>query len=129
MAGPAPTPLASLSSQARSWRFDEAALAAEHARLNEDARQRISATAARRTGPAALTLQSAPDPASYLSPADESLLVGYYLEQLAKLSNVFQFPQTVPATATTYMKRFYLRNTCMDYHPKNVMCANDGRRL
>lgn len=30
----------------------------------------------------------------------------------------------VEATAMTYLKRFYLRNTCMDYHPKNIMYAN-----
>jgi cyclin H len=27
----------------------------------------------------------------------------------------------VEATAVAYLKRFYLKNTAMDWHPKNVM--------
>jgi cyclin H len=36
---------------------------------------------------------------------------------------MFRFPEEVEATGITYLKRFYLRNTVMDWHPKNVMCV------
>lgn len=45
----------------------------------------------------------------------------YYLTQISLLCGAFKFSEMVQATAMTYLKRFYLRNTCMDYHPKNVM--------
>ena len=57
----------------------------------------------------------------YLTIDDERSLVSYYLTQLSQLCRAFRYPEAVEATATTYMKRFYLRNTCMDYHPKNIM--------
>lgn len=34
---------------------------------------------------------------------------------------MFRFPEEVEATAVSYLKRFYLKNTVMDWHPKNVM--------
>ncbi|KAL8291802.1 hypothetical protein RQP46_002060 [Phenoliferia psychrophenolica] len=67
---------------------------------------------------------SAPPPPSeieYLTVSDELSLVTYYIQQVAALCTAFKFPVMVQATAMTYLKRFYLRNTCMDYHPKNVM--------
>jgi cyclin H len=66
---------------------------------------------------------SAPKPADveYLTVEDEQSLVTYYLQQLTRLCKMFKFPVNVESTAMTYLKRFYLRNTCMDYHPKNVM--------
>lgn len=64
-----------------------------------------------------------PSEIEYLTVADEQALVGYYLTQVVALCGALKFPEMVLATAITYFKRFYLRNTCMDYHPKNIMCA------
>ena len=61
----------------------------------------------------------------YLTVQDELSLVAYYLFQLTRLCKAFKFSTNVESTAMTYLKRFYLRNTCMDYHPKNVMCVHD----
>jgi cyclin H len=61
----------------------------------------------------------------YLTVQDELSLVAYYLFQLTRLCKAFKFSTNVESTAMTYLKRFYLRNTCMDYHPKNVMCVYD----
>ena len=63
----------------------------------------------------------APNEIQYLTVADELSLVAYYLAQLVRLCKTYKFPLPVESTAMTYVKRFYLRNTCMDYHPKNVM--------
>jgi len=67
------------------------------------------------------TAAPAPDEVQYLTVADELSLVAYYLAQLVRLCKTYKFPLPVESTAMTYVKRFYLRNTCMDYHPKNVM--------
>lgn len=63
----------------------------------------------------------APSDIEYLSVADEQLLVAYYLQQAVGLCGAFKFPEAVSATALSYLKRFYLRNTAMDYHPKDIM--------
>lgn len=55
--------------------------------------------------------------------------MAYYLTQVAALCGAFKYPEIVTATAMTYLKRFYLRNTCMDYHPKNIMYGLSGRLL
>jgi cyclin H len=56
-----------------------------------------------------------------LTADEEHLLVKLYITKVAQLSSFFKFPEEVEATAVTYLKRFYLKNTVMDWHPKNVM--------
>jgi cyclin H len=58
---------------------------------------------------------------SFLTADEEHLLVQLYITKIAQLSSFFKFPEEVEATAVTYLKRFYLKNTVMDWHPKNVM--------
>jgi hypothetical protein len=58
---------------------------------------------------------------SFLSFGEEILLVKLYLTKITVLCHLFRFPEEVEATAVSYMKRFYLKNTVMDWHPKNVM--------
>lgn len=62
-----------------------------------------------------------PDSVEYLTVSDELSLVTYYLTQVPLLCRALKYPEAVDATAVSYLKRFYLRNTCMDYHPKNIM--------
>lgn len=59
----------------------------------------------------------------FLTADEELLLVRHYLAKVVQLCSHFRFPEEVEATATTYIKRFYLANTVMDWHPKNVMCG------
>ena len=59
----------------------------------------------------------------FLTEDEELLLVRHYLTKVVQLCGHFRFPEEVEATATTYIKRFYLTNTVMDWHPKNVMCG------
>ncbi|GAA5867335.1 hypothetical protein JCM3774_003550 [Rhodotorula dairenensis] len=138
----APTPLYHLSSQ--SWRYSEDELAQIRKTLNEQAVDRVrklweQEQAHRHEEPALLqpnassSTATTPAPAStpttpplpseiqYLTVEDEQALVTYYLTQVAALCGAFKYPEIVTATAMTYLKRFYLRNTCMDYHPKNIM--------
>ena len=52
---------------------------------------------------------------------EENLLVKLYIGKVPQLCGHLHFPEEVEATAITYLKRFYLKNTVMDWHPKNVM--------
>lgn len=54
---------------------------------------------------------------------EEHLLVTFYVHKISQLCGHFRFPEEVEATAASYLKRFYLKNTVMDWHPKNVMCV------
>jgi cyclin H len=58
---------------------------------------------------------------SFLTPDEEHLLVKLYVTKITQLCGLFRFPEEVEATAASYLKRFYLKNTVMDWHPKNVM--------
>lgn len=53
---------------------------------------------------------------------EEVLLVRYYCAQAAKIVREgFQLPESLETTAVTYLKRFYLKNSVMEWHPKVVM--------
>jgi cyclin H len=58
-----------------------------------------------------------------LNADEEVLLVKLYLSKISQLCALFKFPEEVEATAMSYLKRFYLKNTVMDWHPMNVMYA------
>ena len=63
----------------------------------------------------------------HLSPKEELYLVRSYLVNLREFCRKFQPPmrKSVIATAFIYMKRFYLHQSCMEYHPRDigVTCA------
>lgn len=65
----------------------------------------------------------------FLTADEELLLVRHYLTKVVQLCGHFRFPEEVEATATTYIKRFYLMNTVMDWHPKNVMYGLNRKLL
>lgn len=62
-----------------------------------------------------------------LTPKEELYLVRSYLINLREFCRKFQpvMMKSVIATAFIYMKRFYLHQSCMDYHPRDigVTCA------
>lgn len=58
---------------------------------------------------------------SFLNQDEEYALVKLYVGKVAQLCSHFRFSEEVEATAVSYLKRFYLKNTVMDWHPKNVM--------
>lgn len=54
---------------------------------------------------------------------DEKLLLRHYELQMRELCKKFQpaMPRAVLGTAFHYFKRFYLNNSVMDYHPKEIL--------
>ncbi|EMD41772.1 hypothetical protein CERSUDRAFT_128886 [Gelatoporia subvermispora B] len=102
------------STQYRHWRYSLQQLAHTRAALNTAAVSAIrEAFESDEPGSSSNV--------SFLSADEEHLLVKLYVGKISQLCGHFRFPEEVEATAATYMKRFYLKNTVMDWHPKNVM--------
>ncbi|XP_071438799.1 cyclin-H [Hetaerina americana] len=59
----------------------------------------------------------------FLTPSEESLLRRQYELQLREFCRKFQppMPRSVAGTSFHYFKRFYLHNSVMDYHPKEIL--------
>jgi len=59
----------------------------------------------------------------FLSEHDEGEVVFYFSVKLAEFCEKFKppMPRYVKGTAFHYFKRFYLRNSVMDYHPKEIL--------
>lgn len=45
----------------------------------------------------------------------------FYCEHATKICRSFGLPESVESTAISYIKRFYLKNSVMEWHPKNIM--------
>ncbi|KAI0704928.1 cyclin-like protein [Cytidiella melzeri] len=102
------------STQYRHWRFSPEQLADTRATLNAAA-----VTAIRNAFEADSPGSSSQ--VSFLTADEEKLLVKLYIGMVSNACGHFRFAEEVEATAITYLKRFYLKNTVMDWHPKNVM--------
>ncbi|EAU92858.1 cyclin-dependent protein kinase regulator [Coprinopsis cinerea okayama7 len=108
------TPLYEASTQYRNWRFSRESLAQMRASMNEAAVKAIrSKIEANEPGSSANT--------TFLTPDEEVLLVKLYVAQVIAAGNKVRAQQETVSTAMSYLKRFYLRNTVMDWHPRNVM--------
>ena len=59
----------------------------------------------------------------FLSVVEERALQSFYESQLIEFCKRFNPPMPKPTTATAlhYFKRFYLGNSVMDYHPKEIL--------
>lgn len=141
--GQGPTPYYD-TSQFRNWRYSSLQLRELRQLLNQKAQEilarnqeleKVRPQAYRLNGRTVdkLTMQQAqislghtftdpPPPTTYLSVDEELLLVRFYCDQASKIvRDGFQLPDAVETTAVTYLKRFYLKNSVMEWHPKIVM--------
>uniref|UniRef100_A0A8D8PX23 Cyclin-H n=2 Tax=Cacopsylla melanoneura TaxID=428564 RepID=A0A8D8PX23_9HEMI len=101
------------SSQKKYWMFsDESELIALREKANQSFIQEHRAE---------LTDEEAKE--HFLSAAEERVLVRHYQLQLRDFCKRFNppMPKVVIGTAFHYLKRFYLNNSVMDYHPKEVL--------
>jgi len=107
-------PLYEASTQFKNWRYSPDHLAHIRSTLNEAAVGVIRKTfEAYEPGSSSNV--------SFVTADEEHLLVTFYIHKIGQLCGHFRFPEEVEATAASYLKRFYLKNTVMDWHPKNVM--------
>ncbi|KAM5456246.1 hypothetical protein MaudCBS49596_001267 [Microsporum audouinii] len=139
------------STQYRLWSFTEDSLRSIRANTNAVASERVRAAVRRAREArqqAALTPdQGTPNPnpsdneravtpartgagseqeIECLTPDEEFELVQYFCEKTMELGDEYKppLPTTVRATAIQYLRRFYLTNSPMTYHPKSIMpCA------
>ncbi|WFD32057.1 hypothetical protein MSPP1_003099 [Malassezia sp. CBS 17886] len=106
--GPRPSFLS--SSQGQHWMFSAATLASMRMATNEKLR--------------ALLKKRATAPPAVLSVDDELAITRFYLLRIGRLVRAFSLPPLVEATAMSLMKRFYLRNSTMQFHPKLIMLTS-----
>ncbi|KAL4925411.1 TFIIH complex kinase subunit CCL1 [Aspergillus undulatus] len=131
------------SSQFRLWSFTEDSLRTVRQNTNifasdrvrgalrraREARQSANSSAAGTPNPNGSDADSKAgeekDP-ECLTPEEEQDFVRYFCEQIIQLGESYKppLPTIVRATAIQYLRRFYLTNSPMTYHPKTIMpCA------
>lgn len=68
-------------------------------------------------------LQPEEIPEIFLTPAEERILVHSHETHLREFCKRFTppMPRAVIGTALHYFKRFYVYNSVMDYHPKEIL--------
>ncbi|KAJ0416000.1 cyclin Ccl1 [Aspergillus carlsbadensis] len=131
------------SSQFRLWSFTEDSLRSLRQNTNSlasgrvrdalrrarEARQSATSSAAGTPNPNGSDADSKPGDEKdieCLTPEEEQDLVRYFCEQIVQLGESYKppLPSIVRATAIQYLRRFYLTNSPMTYHPKTIMpCA------
>ncbi|OKL57685.1 hypothetical protein UA08_07083 [Talaromyces atroroseus] len=133
------------STQFRIWSFTKESLHSLRANTNAVASERLRAVQHRaREAPRSATPSTSgnltPNPSDNetkveavlgkdiecLSAEEELMFVRYYCEQALELGDNYKppLPTMVRATAIQYLRRFYLTNSVMTYHPKTIMpCA------
>ncbi|KAG8816668.1 hypothetical protein FRC17_000227, partial [Serendipita sp. 399] len=100
------------SSQFRHWRFSKRTLVEQRTQMNESAVNAIKITFETDEPGSSEGIQ-------FLNAQEEHYLVTHYVSKITQLCQHFRFNEEVEATAMTYLKRFYLKNTVMDWHPMN----------
>lgn len=110
------------SSQARHWSFSTNELAALRKRANQQAAETL-AQYARDANVCRPLTQS--EPPSLLNVDEELAIIRFYLLRIGRLVRAFRLPSLIESTAMTFMKRFYLRNSCMQFHPKLIMYVGE----
>ncbi|ORX39396.1 putative cyclin-dependent protein kinase regulator [Kockovaella imperatae] len=122
VAGPSPY---HESSQYRDWRYSPSQLTSLREALNKKSVEVVTRNtelekeAQKKLGH---DFQDPPPLTSYLSVQDEQLLLRFYLSQASTIIRQgFGLPEVVESTAMSYLKRFYLKNSVMEWHPRIIM--------
>jgi len=131
------------SSQYRLWSYTRSQLSSIHSTTNQLASERVR-SAVRRVHAAksepvskathnghgdamAMDMDPATDPdIQTLTPAEELKIVQWGCSKIVEMAEAMtpRLPSLVAATAIQYLRRFYLTNSPMTYHPKTIMmCA------
>ncbi|KAF9296019.1 hypothetical protein BGZ88_000889 [Linnemannia elongata] len=112
------------STQYNHWRYAQQELDDMRNKVNQEVvssiKQNFQDESDLRTAQG-LSLDDLPQDFKYLTVEDELTLLGFYERRIVKIFQYWKLPSYVMATAVVYMKRFFLENTVMDHHPKDVM--------
>ncbi|ODV58717.1 TFIIH complex kinase subunit CCL1, partial [Ascoidea rubescens DSM 1968] len=52
---------------------------------------------------------------------EEIKMINYYSRRVEDISKIFNLSSEVKATALSFLKKFYLEKSCMEYHPKKIL--------
>lgn len=114
------------STQYRLWSYTPEALVSLRATTNSHAAERVQA-AIRRSHAAGWQEgeidESQGRVVDCLTAAEELTILTHFTQQCLRIADAFKFPTNVKASAAQYLKRFYLSNSVMTYHPKNIFPA------
>lgn len=110
------------STQYRLWSYTPESLISLRQTTNKTASERVKAAIQR----SKINVESSDEvtpldvQVDCLTSYEELALVQFYCEKCGQISDYFKFPTAVKATAIQYIKRFYLSNSPMTYHPKSM---------
>ncbi|ORZ25671.1 cyclin-like protein [Absidia repens] len=105
------------SSQYRHWRYSPAQLWEIRQACTEAAIERVRKNIEEDRKAANEPM----DEINFLTADEQVKLCRYYEGQIQAICPHLKLSDMVMATAVIYMKRFFLRNTMMDYHPKDIL--------
>lgn len=57
----------------------------------------------------------------YFTPQEETSYLTYYCMMILRLLDSLKMPSQVKATAVLFFRKFYLENSVMEFHPRNVL--------
>jgi cyclin H len=103
------------STQYRLWSFSPEALSAQRQQTHNLAVER-----ANRYLPGANDTTNDTFYPPLLAEAEELALLNRYVRQIHTTADHFKWPLPIKATASQYLRRFYLSNSCMTYPPKEI---------
>ncbi|KAG0231931.1 hypothetical protein BGW41_002014 [Actinomortierella wolfii] len=116
------------STQYNHWRFTQQKLDEIRARANKDAIDAIKTHIEEERQlrlAQGLPVDDLETEMEFLTPSDEQSLLGYYERMIKQIYTHWKLKSEMweydNATALVYFKRFYLENTTMDFHPKDIM--------
>ncbi|KAI1308757.1 hypothetical protein EDD11_004166 [Mortierella claussenii] len=112
------------STQYNHWRYTQPALDDLRTKVNQEVvatiKQNIEDEREQRVAQG-VSIDDLPENLKFLKVDEELALLGFYERKIVQIFRHWKLPSYVTATAIVYMKRFFLENTVMDYHPKDVM--------
>ncbi|KAF9429970.1 hypothetical protein BGZ94_008838 [Podila epigama] len=112
------------STQYTHWKFTQNELSDRRSKMNLAAVASIQANIAeerRLRELQGMSVSDLPTELSFPTVEQELALLGFYERKIVQIFRFWKLPSYATATAIAFMKRFFLENTAMDYHPKDVM--------
>ncbi|GJC90934.1 cyclin CCL1 [Colletotrichum tofieldiae] len=106
-----------LSTQYRLWSFSPSKLAELREQTNSLARTHITSRLIE-TKRVDTEVESLPE---FLTPAEETQLLKVFTVDLIRAADFCGLPTEVRATATVFLRRFYVTNSIMTYPPQDVL--------
>ncbi|KAF9159874.1 hypothetical protein DFQ26_006100 [Actinomortierella ambigua] len=112
------------STQYNHWRFTQKSLDEMRARANKDAIEAIKShiEEERQLRIAQdLPVEDLTAEIEFLAPGEEQTLLSFYERFIKQIYQRWKLSSDMWATTLVYFKRFYLENTTMDFHPKDII--------